>query len=472
MTATDSRFDVSQLSRLKDDIIVYEELLKDVITMFSSIMNLCIHSEMSITRLAKNLNNDFIRKEDQDSELFENTISKMKNQDNLSQSKNKDDSCNDKTMDLIRFTNTGPIFQFSKKILDSIEGSFIYEQRDEELRTDDGTIFLNYMGNDGYTYYLAQYLVGDQVYFEQLDYKDKLQLIDLFEFCELALPCDLVFARERRNRPTKVYYDDADNIHYDHDNDSYFIDMKCEYIKYINQYIENRCIDIKPDEYKSIEKDRLNYEMYTLFGKCGYYEVHKELNERIKVFTNSKIITNRYYENALLNWLGIETTWRLLFRASEHNYSAEEFHKYCDNKGETVTIITSVGQNNHVNIFGGYTDQSWESRTENCWKSYSKEFLFTLSNEHDISPTKYDFVSSNTEYGIGCNSSFGPRFGHGCDIAIYNHCHTNNRSYSHALSFAQVNTPQKNTLFVNYLDEKNQNHFVVDDYEVWGIGVG
>ena len=45
----------------------------------------------------------------------------------------------------------------------------------------------------------------------------------------------------------------------------------------------------------------------------------------------------------------------LLFRGSEHDYDCNKFHKYCDDKGPTVTVI-----HNHLNhVFGGYISASW-----------------------------------------------------------------------------------------------------------------
>ena len=50
-----------------------------------------------------------------------------------------------------------------------------------------------------------------------------------------------------------------------------------------------------------------------------------------------------------------DTKWKLCFRASENSYSASAFHAACDNKGPTVTLV-QVGDN----VFGGYTDKSWD----------------------------------------------------------------------------------------------------------------
>ena len=66
-------------------------------------------------------------------------------------------------------------------------------------------------------------------------------------------------------------------------------------------------------------------------------------------------IVNQQYDSKLREWLGNEYKWKLLYRASEHEYTAESFHKYCDNKGPTLIVIKS----SEGWIFGGYTTQSW-----------------------------------------------------------------------------------------------------------------
>ena len=49
--------------------------------------------------------------------------------------------------------------------------------------------------------------------------------------------------------------------------------------------------------------------------------------------------------------------WQLCYRASNHGWSSETFHRNCDNKGPTVTIVR-VG----IYIFGGYSDKSWKCK--------------------------------------------------------------------------------------------------------------
>ena len=65
-------------------------------------------------------------------------------------------------------------------------------------------------------------------------------------------------------------------------------------------------------------------------------------------------LVNQQYDNKLQEWIG-DYKWRLLYRASEHGYTAGSFHECCDNKEPTLIVIKSSGGW----IFGGYTTQSW-----------------------------------------------------------------------------------------------------------------
>ena len=66
-------------------------------------------------------------------------------------------------------------------------------------------------------------------------------------------------------------------------------------------------------------------------------------------------IVEKEYDKYLNEWLGDSVKWKLLYRASEHEYRSYSFHKYCDDKGPTLILIkSSKGW-----IFGGYTTQSW-----------------------------------------------------------------------------------------------------------------
>ena len=83
-------------------------------------------------------------------------------------------------------------------------------------------------------------------------------------------------------------------------------------------------------------------------------------------FLKESIINKKQYDRYLKEWLGNEYKWKLLYRASEHDYTGESFHEYCDDKGPTLVIIKST----EGWIFGGYTTQSWSGRC--IYMSYKK----------------------------------------------------------------------------------------------------
>ncbi|KAK8807424.1 hypothetical protein WA158_004183 [Blastocystis sp. Blastoise] len=192
------------------------------------------------------------------------------------------------------------------------------------------------------------------------------------------------------------------------------------------------------------------------------YSISKNTN-----FVNSVILNgNSNYINTLNNWLGNEKQWKLLFRASEYNYSASEFHKYCDHKCPTVTIIKHIGHDNKINIFGGYTTQYWESRSDDNYKFDSGSFLFTLSNEHNIPPTKYDILKPTS--ALYCYKDSGPNF---FNMSISDYCHNNNNSYVNGNNdvYSHILTPQFRSLFTNTAGREEFNYFTVDEYEVYEL---
>ena len=110
---------------------------------------------------------------------------------------------------------------------------------------------------------------------------------------------------------------------------------------------------------------------------------------------------------------------KLLFRASQNNFSAGNFHNACNGHGQTITFC----ENTYGKKFGGYTPLAWNSNGTYYADSTYKSFTFSLSNGHKLVS---DASSSNHQY---CNSSYGPTFGNGHDINIADACNQNFNSY-------------------------------------------
>ena len=75
-------------------------------------------------------------------------------------------------------------------------------------------------------------------------------------------------------------------------------------------------------------------------------------------FLRNTILFGQEYDVKLREWIGNDYKWKLLYRASEHGYTAKSFHECCDDKGPTLVIIKS----SNGCVFGGYTTQSWRER--------------------------------------------------------------------------------------------------------------
>ena len=89
---------------------------------------------------------------------------------------------------------------------------------------------------------------------------------------------------------------------------------------------------------------------------------------------SSKITQDHAYIRSLFPKQNIKSM-NMLYRASENNFSALEFHKKCDSIGETVTLVeTEYGK-----IIGGYTPLPWNSSKKHWAADKSMtSFIFSL----------------------------------------------------------------------------------------------
>ena len=142
------------------------------------------------------------------------------------------------------------------------------------------------------------------------------------------------------------------------------IDNYEEYIKHICKHpdIMWECIQTKDISEESLQRfnddtellndlDTIHCKDSKIIVKISQYYLKDP-----STFLPDTQIVNQQYDDKLREWLGSEYEYKLLYRASEHEYTAESFHEYCDNaKGPTLIVIKS----SRGWIFGGYTTQSW-----------------------------------------------------------------------------------------------------------------
>ena len=143
--------------------------------------------------------------------------------------------------------------------------------------------------------------------------------------------------------------------------------------------------------------------------------------------------------------------FNLLFRASEHGFSAQKFHSLCDNKGATIVIIKSK----NGNVFGGYTSKSWISSDGFAWGRDEKAFLFLIEFGTEC-PLLFEIKERKENVAVTYHADYGPMFGWNSDITILSKpkCLTWKYSYDYGK-------------FDGHLDGDNRGEII--DYEVFSV---
>ena len=123
-------------------------------------------------------------------------------------------------------------------------------------------------------------------------------------------------------------------------------------IQSFSNYLQDKS---KGEELRSVIDRKL---LNSFFDDYPLYMNNKDVQDFFypiySPFLRDTILFGQEYDKKLREWLEGDYKWRLLYRASEHDYTAESFHDYCDDKGPTLIMIKSSGGW----IFGGYTTQS------------------------------------------------------------------------------------------------------------------
>ena len=155
------------------------------------------------------------------------------------------------------------------------------------------------------------------------------------------------------------------------------------------------------------ENKEIKEKLLYLEQKINILLQEKDKKDDLKGFENT-IIKNNSEAVKILKWIcpNNERRVKLLYKATPEENTRDDFHRKCDNKGATVTIIeTTKGRR-----FGGYTSLSWDSSSG--WKDDKEAFLFSLDNDK-----KYDVIQ-DSEYKVWSNTGYGQWFGNNGNIGL------------------------------------------------------
>ena len=152
---------------------------------------------------------------------------------------------------------------------------------------------------------------------------------------------------------------------------------------------------------------------------------------------------------------------KLLFRASEHEFSAAKFHEKCDNKPHTLTLM----RNEFGKTIGGYTPVCWNAvRSGYAPDPSLASFLLSV----DLGEV---FRLKDANKAIYCHTGYGPIFGGGHDMYISDGCNGNNNSgCNFPYSYDGNGKYEKNQqAWTALTGSTNSNYFKVLEYEVYQV---
>jgi small GTP-binding protein len=154
-------------------------------------------------------------------------------------------------------------------------------------------------------------------------------------------------------------------------------------------------------------------------------------------------------------------TFSLLWRGSTDGFTAEAFHRCCDGRERTLTVIRGNGGN----IFGGFAVPGWESPFFSKRKSDSTStgFLFTLKNPHNLPPQHFKLIGRQESSAIRVSSKACACFGND-DLFVCGGCNTN---VSHSRGFGS--TYENTTGIEGRLVFTGADTFIVNEIEVFAV---
>ena len=152
-----------------------------------------------------------------------------------------------------------------------------------------------------------------------------------------------------------------------------------------------------------INVNELTDNVNKLTERVKMLETKEKEDKEIPYLNDSKIIPNDFEKaKAIKNWIDPfrNIKFELLFRKSRDGSSATTFHKLCDNKGPTLTLV----ETNKGYKFGGYTPFSFQSKVGYSPKNDNQTFIFSLN-------LMKKFVGAKEDSLVYFDPSFGPCFG-------------------------------------------------------------
>lgn len=135
--------------------------------------------------------------------------------------------------------------------------------------------------------------------------------------------------------------------------------------------------------------------------------------QELGLFNDSKIVCSDVEKTTIRNFFtkNIKQV-KLLYRASENEFSAKRFHEKCDGIADTVTVIWTEFDKK----IGGFTPLKWSSPQDVTYATDNgkESFLFSLTHNDKFTLQKPQYAILNkADTGVAFGGGVG-----GCDVVI------------------------------------------------------
>jgi hypothetical protein len=139
------------------------------------------------------------------------------------------------------------------------------------------------------------------------------------------------------------------------------------------------------------------------------------INDTYRLYKVPSAFLTSHEKKSLTRLIGFQTkSFSLLWSGNRDGFEVSAFHKLCDGKKNTLTLVKSTSGS----IFGGFTSIPWESPTKELERTYSDNLAFLFSLKNNLkSPLLFkikqdDYQQTHElQHAVFHSKDFGPAFG-------------------------------------------------------------
>ena len=185
-----------------------------------------------------------------------------------------------------------------------------------------------------------------------------------------------------------------------------FNDMENQ-VKSVNNKYNNTDNQFQPtnNKYKNIDKKFISINNTFNDMKNQFKSINNFFEFFVPINISDFNIFKSFINIGIMHFFKKEIKYfKLLFQLSKDGEDIQNFHKKCDSKNFTITLVIT----DHNKIFGGFTESAWDQSEKR--KYGNKGFLFSINNKEIYYP-------KNESY-IYCSKWCGPNFSNGFHINL------------------------------------------------------